>query len=82
MNMTEVEYRILEQDYIELMQNRAEYKNLDDLTCMRVLFPNQWFHCMAYEKKIEILKQAIEQNVRVTQIPESLDFEEGVRHTK
>lgn len=82
MDMAEMKYLIAEYDYIAKMRTNEKYKNLDEMDCRRVLFPNNWFNCNAYEKKLEIIKQAMEQGIRVTELPESLDFEEGVRYSK
>ncbi len=76
-----IEYHFLQGKYIDLMLKKPEYKNYNELQYM-MFFPNNWTGNQNYEKKIELLKQAIEQNICVTQIPESLDFEEGVRHTR
>lgn len=82
MDIAEMKYLIAEHDYIVKMQTNDKYKNLDAIGCRRVLFPNNWFNSNAYEKKLEIIKQAMEQGIRVTELPESLDFEEGVRYSK
>lgn len=74
-----VEYHFFQGKYINLMLKKEKYKGYNELQ-WTLFFPNNWDANRNYINKIEILKKAIDQNICITEMPESLDFEEGVRY--
>ncbi len=71
---------ILEARYVEVMQEQEKYAKLEEWEIMPTLFPNAWISSKDYDKKMNILAEAIKSKTCLLKLPGVVDFEEGIRN--